>query len=378
MILPDTETTLPPLRLEGNDKNEAYTTRFTLAANSAQELSWARSVFSGAKLLDFAVVRHWSTRDPSLTADNLQTKLESFLSGCLLQRCITEYNLADNIQCPEGTTIGESVCRDFLAINVAKLYDQVGMPSVQEWVSALVDAGATPPAKSINDAVAEPSKILVDPSGSGTPAPPYSPPIRSSGGSVGEDPLALVTLAVFNEYATQKKNHKVVWQAESSGDHHRPTWTVKCLLDGQVKGTGEGRNQKAAKEEAAREAWRTMGWSIAAPEPTSPPLSPLAPRLASLSISANPDDSIPALFTLSIFNQKAQQQRHIVDWNQSSVGDHRMQYWTANCIVDGQAMGTGEGNTLKEAKLSAARIAWRLMGWGGMPTIAADNGSNAG
>jgi hypothetical protein len=103
-------------------------------------------------------------------------------------------------------------------------------------------------------------------------------------------------------------------------------------VDGQVKGTGEGRNQKAAKEEAAREAWRTMGWSIAAPEPTSPPLSPLAPRLASLSISANPDDSIPALFTLSIFNQKAQQQRHIVDWNQSSVGDHLMQYWTANCI----------------------------------------------
>ena len=143
-----------------------------------------------------------------------------------------------------------------------------------------------------------------------------------------------------------------------------------------------------------------MDWRTAATGPASPPLSPLVPQLGSLSISSsalptNPDDSIPAWF-LSSFNQKAQQQRRNIDWDQSSVGDNRMQSWTVNCIgkhispacffraltttitpVDGQAMGTGAGSTIKEAKLIAARTAWRLMGWGDMPT-ASDNGSNAG
>ena len=79
MILPDSKATLlPPLKLEGNDKHEAYTARSTLTANSEQELSWTKSVFFGKKLLDIAIVRHWSTKDPSLTVENLQVNHIAF------------------------------------------------------------------------------------------------------------------------------------------------------------------------------------------------------------------------------------------------------------------------------------------------------------
>src|SRR5882762_333168 len=98
------------------------------------------------------------------------------------------------------------------------------MSFVQEWVSALVEADAALPSKFNGHAVVDHSAL--DPSGSGTPLPPYSPSVGASSGSVGKDPLVFVTLAVFNEHAIQREGHKVSWQAESSGEHHRLTWTV--------------------------------------------------------------------------------------------------------------------------------------------------------
>jgi len=71
--------------------------------------------------------------------------------------------------------------------------------------------------------------------------------------------FSLVTLALVNQTAAQK-GVQVTYPAEQVGPPHQPTWTVRCCMNGQEHGRGVGKSQKIAKEEAARQAWASMGW----------------------------------------------------------------------------------------------------------------------
>lgn len=116
-----------------------------------------------------------------------------------------------------------------------------------------------------------------------TPPPPSNlpPPLPSSPSSrnYGQQPsstLSLVTLALVNQTAAQR-NIAVTYPADQEGPPHQPTWTVRCcsmfisfpfrnlgtntwLVGGVERGRGVGKSQKAAKEDAARQAWAAMGW----------------------------------------------------------------------------------------------------------------------
>lgn len=99
-------------------------------------------------------------------------------------------------------------------------------------------------------------------------APP-PPPVPSSNN--------FQILAQFNMTAHQR-GYTVTYPARSEGPHHTPTWHVQCcrelyhpdviivfpsfiaLVNGEVRGEGVGKNQKQAKELAARQAWLAMGW----------------------------------------------------------------------------------------------------------------------
>jgi dsRNA-specific ribonuclease len=207
----------------------------------------------------------------------------------------------------------------------------------------------------------------------------YSPRVETSGVDSIKEPLAFVTLAVFNEYATQRKNHEVSWQAAHSGEHHRLIWTVHCLLDEEVKGTGQGHSQKIAKEKAAREVWRVMGWSTVPTEPAFPPSSPSLPPPQPLpnqssTLPAYSDDPNFSWVTVSIVNQTVQQQRRTIEWQQTATGKTHMPSWRVICLIDGQVMGIGDGKNTKEAKVIAARNAWKNMGWGGLSAATSNSG----
>jgi len=91
----------------------------------------------------------------------------------------------------------------------------------------------------------------------------------------------VVYLPRFNELAT-KKRLSVQWQAENKGLQHAPIWQVECVgksrniyfgllpntnhrslvVNGNVYGKGSATAKQLAKEEAAREAFRALGWQL--------------------------------------------------------------------------------------------------------------------
>ncbi|KAG7099637.1 hypothetical protein E1B28_001463 [Marasmius oreades] len=70
---------------------------------------------------------------------------------------------------------------------------------------------------------------------------------------------SLITLGVVNQTAVQR-GLVITYEPEAVGLAHSPIWTVRCMINGAERGRGQGKNQKVAKEEAARQAWVNMGW----------------------------------------------------------------------------------------------------------------------
>ncbi|KDQ53905.1 hypothetical protein JAAARDRAFT_182669 [Jaapia argillacea MUCL 33604] len=68
-------------------------------------------------------------------------------------------------------------------------------------------------------------------------------------------------LAFFNEIATQRRLQVVFPPPVNTGSQHVPRWEVVCIVDGVEKGRGTGKSKQSAKDEAAREACRNMGWT---------------------------------------------------------------------------------------------------------------------
>ncbi|KAF9270035.1 hypothetical protein L218DRAFT_952228 [Marasmius fiardii PR-910] len=70
----------------------------------------------------------------------------------------------------------------------------------------------------------------------------------------------LAFLPLFNQMAAQRKV-KVDYQAQFAGPSHAGKWTVQCIVNGIPKGMGTGGTKQVAKEEAARQAYYSMGWT---------------------------------------------------------------------------------------------------------------------
>ncbi|KAL5482999.1 hypothetical protein ACEPAI_8228 [Sanghuangporus weigelae] len=53
----------------------------------------------------------------------------------------------------------------------------------------------------------------------------------------------------------------VKYQAENHASQHTPLWVVICIINGVVKGEGQGSSKRIAKEAAAKQAYAAMGWA---------------------------------------------------------------------------------------------------------------------
>ncbi|TFK56742.1 kinase-like protein [Heliocybe sulcata] len=186
-------------------------------------------------------------------------------------------------------------------------------------------------------------------------------------------------LPYLNQVAQQKRA-SIDWPGEKTGPDHAPTWQVRCVVNGTVRGTGFGALKQSAKEQAAREALDSLGWgqpgsasrspSITNQFTASPVQSPAAIRPQSMQALPGIAALQPALpggkSFLSFFKEEADRRHLVVDYSQigrdSEIGPLNPN-WSFKVIVGGEEQGAGTGPSKQAAKEAAARDAYRNMRW---------------
>ncbi|KAF9041771.1 hypothetical protein BDZ89DRAFT_981186 [Hymenopellis radicata] len=192
---------------------------------------------------------------PDLCANALHhTKISSWMDA---------YNMKKNIRCHPHDFINDNeVLTHIFFAYVGALYIRNGGETIMSWISGLIDPESTPPLPPSSPPPAPagpppqspPPAMMSPPMASPVPMN-YQPPLGAATGNLDQ----LITLQVVNQTA-QQKGYTVTYPATSEGPPHAPTWTVRCCLNGQDAGVAQARSQKAAKEEAARMAFRNMNW----------------------------------------------------------------------------------------------------------------------
>jgi len=203
----------------------------------------------GAKVFDLAMTRHWFSKKPMLSPEEIGKKDLSSISEDTLLNWKTGYDLTRKIRVAPSSADdlnSPSETRRFFCTYVGALYIRAGLDVVQDWVSRLIDP--------------EVVKQEPFPPPFGAPAPPPgSPPPLPSGPPRDRGSNNPISLALVNQIAAQK-HVALTYKAEKEGPDHQLTWTVRCSVNGVERGYGVGSSQKVAKEDAARQVYSSMGW----------------------------------------------------------------------------------------------------------------------
>ncbi|KAJ7786465.1 hypothetical protein B0H16DRAFT_1490565 [Mycena metata] len=180
----------------------------------------------GRNTLNLVLVAHAFQKRPMLLAEQINDYAREAVSDANLREWLTFYNIKSSFRAaPNSFDLLESPeeMRKFFTGYVGALYLRNGINHVQ------ASYGSPPPSM-------------------GMPPPPLGappPPPPSNSGS------PTITLSLVNQTAMQK-GVSVTYPAQNmGGPSHAPIWK---------RGEGTGKNQKLAKEEAGRQAYRTMGW----------------------------------------------------------------------------------------------------------------------
>ncbi|KAG7452287.1 uncharacterized protein BT62DRAFT_1071442 [Guyanagaster necrorhizus] len=253
---------LPPLPKINGDYNimlDVYTHR-TARPNAGADVmdeeygNTERLAEVGKRILDLAVIHHFFSLRPHLAAEEITIRKDETLSDDTIVRWTERYDLKKKIRAFPHTVLDDpNELRVFFHTFIGALYIRNGMTEVQDWISRLIDPTSEP--ATINSPPQQTQSPPTQPPQSALPPPlsfnPASPPPMQ-----GVNPF--ITLQLVNQTAAQK-GYVVTYNAQSEGPAHAPTWTVQCLLSGTVAGTGRGRSQKLAREEAAKQAWSALG-----------------------------------------------------------------------------------------------------------------------
>ncbi|KAI6031463.1 hypothetical protein BKA83DRAFT_4200699 [Pisolithus microcarpus] len=237
---------IPPLpALDADTQLEIFTHRSIRYTPDGQE-SVDRLAELGSSVLSMAIVHALFSKQPKLAAEELKGKHSEILTrskpgkaaSLQLAHDLQEYNFLFNSY-------------------VGAVYDQKGFPTVIQWLGRLI----------------EPEAPAVPLPGDGASPPPYtsnssahSSPVATTSTTLSSMtldspppnvPPSMTVLATFNQTCTQR-GMTINWDATADGPSHQPRWVVRCLVNGVLRGTGVGRNQKVAKEEAAKQAFQSL------------------------------------------------------------------------------------------------------------------------
>ncbi|KAF8445627.1 hypothetical protein L210DRAFT_881288 [Boletus edulis BED1] len=200
-------------------------------------------------------------RTPFLSAADLSERHKELMDDENIKHWLTCYNLKARVRGLEDRSRldDQTEERTLFSSYVGAVYVQKGFPTLLTWISRLVSPESEPLAAPGGNTAAVPpppppysSTNAPPPSG---PPPSIPPPVPMGGAP------QVNTLALFNQTCAQR-GLVINWEIESEGPPHQPRWSVKCLVNSQLRGSGTGRNQKVAKEEAARQAFHELGWGF--------------------------------------------------------------------------------------------------------------------
>ncbi|KAF8216079.1 hypothetical protein K438DRAFT_1800039 [Mycena galopus ATCC 62051] len=215
-----------------------------------------RLVQLGGTVLDMTLVAHFFYRQPMLLPEQITNFSREAVSDDKLRTWLTFWNVKSKFRAAPGACeileSPEEMQRFFKSYVGALYIRNGGVNPVQAWISALVDPdAAAPPPPNSNPFGAPPPPL-----GNPPPLPPHLP----SNTQAPPNPGGHNILSLLNQTAMQK-GLSVTYPAQNlGGPSHAPSWRVSCHINGVPKGEGIGKNQKAAKEEAGRQAWQAMGW----------------------------------------------------------------------------------------------------------------------
>ncbi|KAK7465427.1 hypothetical protein VKT23_005405 [Stygiomarasmius scandens] len=250
--------TLPPIPpIDGIDLTLAVFTHSSLGIQSTDDYGNAdRLSLLGERVLHLAVTDHLFKRKPLLNVEDIEHHRRVILSDETYSSWIDGYGLRAKLRVspaiPHPLENPEEL-QKFFHSYVGAVFIRSGMSTIAPWVSQLIDPDQPPPPPPFSES--SPSQYPY--SNEQPPAPKTLPPPVPPSPGFGGTPM--ITLASFHEQAA-KKGIQVTYQGQSEGQSHLPIWTVRCYVNGEERGMGQGKNQKIAKEEAARRAWATLGW----------------------------------------------------------------------------------------------------------------------
>lgn len=249
---------IPPLpALDADTQLEIFTHRSIRYTPDGQE-SVDRLAELGSSVLSMAVVHALFSKQPKLTAEELKTKHSEILST-KVPEWVSLYGMKSKVRgVADRSILDQPEEYNFLFNSyVGAVYDQKGFPAAIQWLGRLV----------------EPEAPAVPLPGDGASPPPYtsnssahSSPVATTSTTLSSMTLdspppnvqpSMAVLATFNQTCTQR-GLTINWDATADGPTHQPRWVVRCHVNGVLRGTGVGRNQKAAKEEAAKQAFQSL------------------------------------------------------------------------------------------------------------------------
>ncbi|KAI6012443.1 hypothetical protein F5J12DRAFT_971023 [Pisolithus orientalis] len=254
---------IPPLpALDADTQLEIYTHRSIRYTPDGQE-SVDRLAELGSSVLSMAVVHTLFSKQPKLPAEELKVRRPEKHNEILITKVpewVSLYGMKSKVRGVADRSILDRPEEYNFLFNsyVGAVYDQKGFPSIIQWIGRLVDPeaptiplpgdGASPPPYTSNSSLH--SSPAATTSTTLSSATLDSPPPQNV-------PPSMTVLATFNQTCAQR-GMTINWDATADGPSHQPRWVVRCLVNGVLRGTGVGRNQKVAKEEAAKQAYQSL------------------------------------------------------------------------------------------------------------------------
>ncbi|TRM66039.1 hypothetical protein BD626DRAFT_486582 [Schizophyllum amplum] len=230
----------------------------------------------GERVLELAVTFHYynDSQDGMLTAEEIVMRRQEALSNDKINHWMDAYELKAKIKAaPSERAAARSSpeLNNFFKKYVGAIYVRQGMDVVQTWISRLLNPDIEPilapgrhtsPPQQQHQHYQQQQDVTMAPP---PPPPTTAPPPMPAGAPPGTPAPMIpggngVTLSLMNQTAMQK-GFAVNYDASQTGPPHAPTWSVRCILNGNEYGTGTGTSQKKAKELAAKEAFERLGWA---------------------------------------------------------------------------------------------------------------------
>ncbi|KAI9570290.1 hypothetical protein HD554DRAFT_2085207 [Boletus coccyginus] len=214
----------------------------------------------GHAVLSMTIMYILFHRTPFLSGADLSEKHKELMDDEHIRHWLTCYNLKSRVRGLDDRSRLDDQTEERLLFSsyVGAVYVQKGLPPLLNWLSRLVSPESEPlPAPGGNTAVPPPPYTSTTAPAPPSAAPPPTPATPATPSTRGAPQVN--TLALLNQTCAQH-GHVINWECESEGPAHQPRWAVKCFVNGQLRGSGAGRNQKVAKEESARQAFQSLGW----------------------------------------------------------------------------------------------------------------------